>query len=213
MLLRSRLTWAAASAVSLGALALLPLASARSPPFVRVHTRGEHDPRRVPIVARQAPAPATFAPSDAQQQPVVQDAKAGNYVQAAQAADAIPGVQSTANGNLASVPRQIIAQDGQQYPWFADIPVTSDPSVNGSEDGGWQSLPQIQGFTFNESFAVYNKWGNESGIFPYYIAVDDPQTVERFIVVFPGKVRVSSALCPMHPQHWPADLISTSTAA
>lgn len=173
--------------VALAASAVAAMASAPAFPSVGAAAFDPSRPRAHLVVPRQSST--AFAPTDANQAPAVTDALQGQYVQAAEAADAIPGVQSTANGNLVSVPGQLIQSDGQQYPWNANINVTQDPAVNGSEAGGWQQLPPLQGFTFNETFKVYNRFNNESAVFPYYISVQDPATVERFIVVLPGKVR------------------------
>ncbi|KDN43215.1 hypothetical protein K437DRAFT_225778 [Tilletiaria anomala UBC 951] len=132
----------------------------------------------------------TFAPSDAEQSPIVSDAVQGMYVQAAQLADNMTGVKGTANGNLASVPGQLIQTDGTQYTWNSNLgPVTPGANVNGSEEIGWESLPDVPGFVLNDSMKVFNKFRNESGIMPFYISVDDPATVKRFIVVLPGKPR------------------------
>ena len=146
------------------------------------------------IYARQLPT--GFPPSDAQQAPVINDSTAGQYVQAAQLADALPGVKGGNQGNLAVVPGQVPSADGNQYPWNQDLGnVTANAAVNGSETAGWQSLPDVPGFVLNDTLQVFNTHKNESGIMPFYMAVDDPSTVKRFIVVLPGKVSSGLPCC------------------
>lgn len=179
--------------VVLWAVVLLPYMSMAAPALQKngVMVRHTH-PHRL-LAPRQGDqgnsgGDTTFQPTDENQAAVTEAAEQGDYVKAAQAAEDIPGVQTESHGNLADVPGQIVTQDGQQYPWFSDIPVTSDPVANGDQDEGWQELPQIPGFTLNDTFMVWNSHHNESGVLPYYIAMDDPGTVERFVVVLPGKV-------------------------
>ena len=119
-------------------------------------------------------------------------AASNQYVSAAQLADNLPGVKGAANGNLAAVAGQIPGpDDGVNYKWIVNpaFNLTPTAAVNGSEAAGWAFLPTVPGFDLREDLRVLNKYGNESGIMPYYLSQQDPTQIKRFIVVLPGKPR------------------------
>ncbi len=48
-----------------------------------------------------------------------------------------------------------------------NVPFTPEAAVNGSVDGGWQALPEIQGMTLNRTFAVA-----PGAVMPFYQTQD-----------------------------------------
>ncbi len=76
------------------------------------------------------------------------------------------------------------------FAWNQNVPFIASAPTNGSDENGWQALPDIFGFTLNRTFSVHNVFKNESGIMPFYVStVADPTKVLRAIVVWPGKPR------------------------
>ncbi|PWN54177.1 hypothetical protein IE53DRAFT_14926 [Violaceomyces palustris] len=102
----------------------------------------------------------------------------------------IPGVQ-TQKGSGDIVQGDLIPNDdeGQQYEWNSLVYFQPSASTTGSDQGGWQQLPDTPGFTLNRSVSIPNKYGNESGIMPFYITQQDPSLVKRAILLWPGKPR------------------------
>lgn len=80
--------------------------------------------------------------------------------------------------------------DQEQLPWNVDIPFQQSAATNGSEDGGWQELPETAGFILNRTFQISNEEGSGHGIQPFYITdnVQTPENIKRCIILWPGKV-------------------------
>ncbi|EPQ30359.1 uncharacterized protein PFL1_01885 [Pseudozyma flocculosa PF-1] len=137
------------------------------------------------LVRRQdpnAPPPAT----QDQQEAVVALAST-DPVAAAQMAIGLPyisGPNSVATGSLTSY-TLVHGDDVQQLPWNNGTPLTTVPAVNGSDTGGWQTLPQLDGFNLNRTFKVRG-----DAVMPFYISANyDPSQIKRAVIVMPGKPR------------------------
>ncbi|SNX85408.1 uncharacterized protein MEPE_04117 [Melanopsichium pennsylvanicum] len=104
-------------------------------------------------------------------------------VAAANAANALPFIAGQyATGNLYTY--NVAADDGQ-LPWNSNVPFIPEAAVNGSTDGGWQALPEIQGMTLNRTFAV-----QPGAVMPFYQTQGyDATKVKRAVVIMPGKPR------------------------
>lgn len=104
-------------------------------------------------------------------------------VAAAGAANAQPYIAGQyATGNLY---RYNLAGDAGQLPWNENVPFIPEAAVNGSVDGGWQALPDIQGMTLNRTFAVA-----PGAVMPFYqTAGYDTSKIKRAVMIMPGKPR------------------------
>ena len=104
-------------------------------------------------------------------------------VAAAQAANALPFIAGQyATGQLW---RYNLADDAGQLPWNSNVPFIAEAAVNGSVEGGWEALPEIQGMDLNRTFAVA-----PGAVMPFYqTQAYDASKVKRAIMVMPGKPR------------------------
>ncbi|KIS65898.1 uncharacterized protein UMAG_05987 [Mycosarcoma maydis] len=129
------------------------------------------------------------SPSNDTQNAIVAQS-ATDPIAAAQAVEQIPNVAANAAGNTDTT-GNILKDDGYyNFPWNNATVFNPSAETSGSDEGGWQALPETAGFTLNRTFSVYNVFGNESGIMPFYISNNpDPTKVLRAIVVWPGKPR------------------------
>ncbi|EST04839.1 hypothetical protein PSEUBRA_006154 [Kalmanozyma brasiliensis GHG001] len=104
-------------------------------------------------------------------------------VGAAQAANALPFIANQfATGSL---PEYNLAEDAAQLPWNTNVPFVPEAAVDGSDAGGWQALPTIDGMTLNRTFAV------RPGVtMPFYQSSGyDSNRVKRAVMIMPGKPR------------------------
>ncbi|GAC94439.1 hypothetical protein PHSY_002010 [Pseudozyma hubeiensis SY62] len=104
-------------------------------------------------------------------------------VAAAKAANAQPYIAGQyATGNLY---RYNLATDNGQLPWNTNVPFIPEAAVNGSVDGGWQALPEIQGMSLNRTFAAA-----PGAVMPFYqTAGYDSSKIKRAVMIMPGKPR------------------------
>ncbi|KAJ1023579.1 hypothetical protein NDA16_003196 [Ustilago loliicola] len=104
-------------------------------------------------------------------------------VAAAQAANGLPYIAGQyATGSLW---RYNLAGDSGQLPWNTNVPFIPEAAVNGSMDGGWEALPDIQGMDLNRTFAVA-----PGAVMPFYqTQAYDSTKVKRAIMIMPGKPR------------------------
>ncbi|KAI3479363.1 hypothetical protein L1887_58568 [Cichorium endivia] len=83
------------------------------------------------------------------------------------------------------VPLHNLVEDNTQLPWNANVPFIAEAAVNGSVDGGWQALPNIEGMTLNRTFAV-----QPGAVMPFYQTQGyDASKVKRAVMIMPGKPR------------------------
>lgn len=111
---------------------------------------------------------------------------------AATAADNEPWIKGNYSGNDNSAYSLTpTTGDFQQLPWNVNVYFQQSAATNGSEDGGWQELPDTPGFILNRSVSISNSNNSGSGIMPFYITENTltPSTVKRAIMLWPGKVR------------------------
>ena len=104
-------------------------------------------------------------------------------VGAAKAANTLPFIAGQyATGNLY---RYNVATDAGQLPWNTNVPFIPEAAVNGSVNGGWQALPDIQGMTLNRTFAV-----QPGAVMPFYQTQNyDNTKIKRAVMIMPGKPR------------------------
>ncbi|SNX87901.1 uncharacterized protein MEPE_06612 [Melanopsichium pennsylvanicum] len=111
-------------------------------------------------------------------------------IQAAVQAELLPNVSNNAAGTTDTTGNLLQGDGYYNFAWNSAVYFTPNAATNGSDEGGWQELPDIPGFTLNRTFAVHNVFKNESGVLPFYITNNaDPSKVLRAIVVWPGKPR------------------------
>ncbi|KAJ9480366.1 hypothetical protein PHBOTO_003586 [Pseudozyma hubeiensis] len=132
------------------------------------------------LLRRQAASQA--AGSTADQLSIYQQAFT-DPVAAAKAANALPFIAGQyATGNLY---RYNLAADNAQLPWNTNVPFIPEAAVNGSVDGGWQALPEIQGMSLNRTFAAA-----PGAVMPFYqTAGYDSSKIKRAVMIMPGKPR------------------------
>jgi hypothetical protein len=110
-------------------------------------------------------------------------------------ADAQPYIKGNYSGNdynAASLTPD--TGDAQQLPWNTNVYFQLSAATNGSQDAGWQELPQTPGFILNRTLAIPNGNNSGSGIMPFYVTENTltPTTVKRAIMLWPGKVSVGT---------------------
>ncbi|GAC76368.1 hypothetical protein PANT_20d00082 [Moesziomyces antarcticus T-34] len=120
----------------------------------------------------------------------IRDQSAVDPIAAAQAADALPNVANNAAGGTDTTGNLLPGDGYSNFAWNQNVPFIPSAATNGSDETGWQELPDTPGFILNRTFSVHNVFKNESGVMPFYIStVADPTKVLRAIVVWPGKPR------------------------
>ncbi|SPO48597.1 uncharacterized protein PSANT_06288 [Moesziomyces antarcticus] len=120
----------------------------------------------------------------------IRDQSAVDPLAAAQAADALPNVANNAAGGTDTTGNLLQGDGYSNFAWNQNVPFIPNADTTGSDENGWQELPDTPGFTLNRTFSVHNVFKNESGVMPFYIStVADPTKVLRAIVVWPGKPR------------------------
>ncbi|KAN0064748.1 hypothetical protein ACQY0O_001805 [Thecaphora frezii] len=138
------------------------------------------------LVARQDPN--NPPPATTEQQQAVVSLAGNDPVGAARMAIGLPyisGPGSIATGNLQNYDLVQGDETTQQLPWNNGIPMTRVPAVNGSDDGGWQFLPDLDGFTLNRTFKVRG-----DATMPFYISNSyDASQIKRAVIIMPGKPR------------------------
>lgn len=75
--------------------------------------------------------------------------------------------------------------DEAQLSWNAAVgaPFIQTASTNASAAGGWEALPQVEGFTLNRTWELV-----PGAIMPFYSTAGiDPSAVKRALITFPGK--------------------------
>lgn len=165
------------SASSSSAAVLLGLSLLSTATAEPVSHASSHRPSH--LHRRQA---STSSGSTADQYSIYQQAFT-DPVGAARAANALPYIAGQyATGGLY---RYNIVQDNTQLPWNSNVPLIPIADVQGSVDGGWQALPDIQGMTLNRTFAV-----QAGAVMPFYQTQGyDATKVKRAVMVMPGKPR------------------------
>ncbi|PWY97281.1 hypothetical protein BCV70DRAFT_68864 [Testicularia cyperi] len=125
------------------------------------------------------------APATEEQQYAIYRQAFSDPVGAAKAANALPYMANQyATGGLS---RYNVAGDNKQLPWNSAVPVLPIADVNGSVDGGWQEIPDIQGMTLNRSTVI-----GDNAVMPFYISQGyDASKIKRVVMVMPGKPRDS----------------------
>ncbi|PWN19134.1 hypothetical protein BCV69DRAFT_45425 [Microstroma glucosiphilum] len=108
---------------------------------------------------------------------------------AARAALQLPYIAgNSSNGYIGT--KYIEAEDADQanaYPWTSSIPFVANAAASGSADGGWQALPDLEGFTLNRTIEI-----RDGAIQPAYITANyNAASIKRGILVMPGKPRDS----------------------
>lgn len=131
---------------------------------------------------RRQSTPTTTSGSSTSQESIYQTAFT-DPVSAAQAANGLPFIAGQyATGSLW---RYNLASDAGQLPWNVNVPFIAEAAVNGSIDGGWEALPNIQGMDLNRTFAVA-----PGAVMPFYqTAGYDSSKVKRAVMIMPGKPR------------------------
>ncbi|PWY99059.1 hypothetical protein BCV70DRAFT_123276 [Testicularia cyperi] len=188
---------------SLGALALLALvaipdfASASSPLLNRIDRlpSGSRRSRQVRNVFGDDLTVGEYIlskrQSDAQQQDIVATART-DPITAASTAETLPNVAQNDNGGTDTSGNLLQGDGYYNYAWNSNVYFNPSAATNGSDEEGWQELPDTVGFTLNRTFEIKNRYGNESGIMPFYLSnVADNASVLRAIIVMPGKPRDS----------------------
>lgn len=107
-----------------------------------------------------------------------------NPIQAAQYVQQLPYIPNNATGST-NVAAQIVQNDSDeaQLPWNVDVPFIPTANTNISALGGWEALPQVDGFNLNRSWEVV-----PGAIMPFYSTANiDPSQVKRAVITFPGK--------------------------
>ncbi|CBQ72810.1 conserved hypothetical protein [Sporisorium reilianum SRZ2] len=142
---------------------------------------GSHALHRPSHLQRRQASPSSSG-STASQKSIYQQAFT-DPVGAAKAANALPYIAGQyATGNLY---RYNLATDNGQLPWNTNVPFIPEAAVDGSDDGGWQALPQIQGMTLNRTFAV-----QPGVVMPFYQTEGyDTTKIKRAVMIMPGKPR------------------------
>ena len=128
--------------------------------------------------------------SDQQQQDIVTQAQT-DPIGAANQADNLPNVKGNTAGSDEAAVGNLVQADGDegQFPWNMNVYFNPSAATTGSEDTGWQALPDTAGFTLNRTLMIPNKYKNESAIMPFYISQQDASAVKRAIIIWPGKPR------------------------
>lgn len=122
-------------------------------------------------------------------QQFITDEDRANPVQAAKDVQAIPFLAGNASG-ITDTAHQLVPGDSDegQLPWNnGTVPFIATPDTTASAAGGWQAIPDLQGFTLNRSWEVV-----PGAVMPFYITAGvDPTQVKRAVITFPGKPRDS----------------------
>ncbi|TKY86266.1 hypothetical protein EX895_005091 [Sporisorium graminicola] len=168
---------AAALALSLATALLAAAPTVNAEPGSHVFHRPSHLQRR-----QAATNSATSSGSSADQKSIYEQAFT-DPVAAAKAANALPFIAGQyATGNLY---RYNLAADNGQLPWNTNVPFIPEAAVDGSMDGGWKELPDIQGMTLNRTFAV-----QPGVVMPFYQTTGyDGTKIKRAVMIMPGKPR------------------------
>lgn len=75
--------------------------------------------------------------------------------------------------------------DEAQLPQNIGVPFSPTPNTTADAAGGWQMVPQLEGFILNRTWAI-----RPGAVMPFYITAGyDPAQVKRAVITFPGKPR------------------------
>jgi hypothetical protein len=119
-------------------------------------------------------------------QQYITDEASTDPIGAAKAVQALPYLAGNASG-VTDTTAQLVQGDSDegQLSWNAAIPFIQTPSTTADTAGGWQMIPQMEGFTLNRSWEVV-----PGAVMPFYITAGaDPSQVKRAIITYPGKPR------------------------
>lgn len=109
---------------------------------------------------------------------------------AAQTADNLPDVAGNADGGTITTGNLLQGDGYYNFQWNNNVFFNPSAATTGADETGWIQLPEIPEFFLNRTLSIYNRYGNESGIMPFYeTRPADTSSVLRAIVVLPGKPR------------------------